>query len=153
VYPKNFKHLCMGEQSTPMFSIKYSRRLCTVSWITCSCTAIQAESNKLFFLIIKWVFVKIFRKFQRHCFCHFPLDLQLQRLREGRRHLLIINLIWAVRSGSCDSTVALVTMVVSTTADIPGVADVSLAENLSSQCVNQTCKTARHPVHRRHRHH
>jgi len=27
VHPKNFKRLCMGEQSTPMFSIKYSRQL------------------------------------------------------------------------------------------------------------------------------
>jgi len=27
VYPKNFKRLCMGGQSTPMFSIKYSRQL------------------------------------------------------------------------------------------------------------------------------
>ena len=27
VHPKNFKRLCMGGQSTPMFSIKYSRQL------------------------------------------------------------------------------------------------------------------------------
>jgi len=31
-------------------------------------------------------------------------------------------------------------MVQAATADIPGAGDVSLAENLSTQCVNQTCK-------------
>jgi len=43
-----------------------------VSSITRCCTAIQAESNKLFFVITKCVFVEIFRKFQRHCFYSFP---------------------------------------------------------------------------------
>jgi len=46
----------------------------------------------------------------------------------------------AVRRGGCDSTVALVTMVEAATADSSGVGDVSLAENLSTQRVNQTCK-------------
>jgi len=69
---------------------------------------------------------------------------------DGPQHLLVINLMRAVRRGGCDSTAALVTMVEAATADIPGVADVSLADNLSTQCVDQTCKTARHLAHRRH---
>jgi len=59
---------------------------------------------------------------------------------EGPRHLLVINLMRAVRRGGCDSSVALVAMVEAATVDIPGVADVSLTENLSTQRVNQTCK-------------
>ena len=30
--------------------------------------------------------------FQRHCFRRFPRDVQLQRLRDGPRHLLVISL-------------------------------------------------------------
>jgi len=43
----------------------------TVTRVSLSCTAIQAESNELFGVIIKRVFVKIVRKFQRHCFRRF----------------------------------------------------------------------------------
>jgi len=97
VHPRNFKHLCMGDKVSPcsLSNIldSWSR---TVSRITCSCTAMQAESNKLFFVIIKCVFVEIFRKFQRHCYCRFSRDIGLQRLWEGPRHLLVINLMLAV---------------------------------------------------------
>ena len=138
VHPKNFKRLCMGTKYPHVqYQILRNSWLSTVSRITCSCTGIQAEYNKLFFVIIKCVFVEIFRKFQRHCFYGFPLDLHLQWLWEGLQRLLVINLMRAVRRGGCDSTVA---MVEAATADIPGAADVSLAENLSTQCVNQTCK-------------
>ena len=136
-----------------IFSTIIGRGLLPESHLLVQHTTIQAESNELFGIIITCVFVEMFRKFLRRCFRCFPLDLQLQRLREGRRHLLVINLMRAVRSGSCDSTAMLVTMAISATVDIPGVADASLAENLSSQCVNQRCKTARHPTHRRHRRH
>jgi len=37
-------------------------------------------------------FVEIFEMFQRHCFRRFPRDVQLQRLRDGPRHLLVISL-------------------------------------------------------------
>jgi len=141
VHPKNFKRLCMGTKYPHVqYQILRNSWLSTVSRITCSCTGIQAEYNKLFFVIIKCVFVEIFRKFQRHCFYGFPLDLHLQWLWEGLQRLLVINLMRAVRRGGCDSTVALVTMIVDVTANIPGAGDVSLAENLSTQCVNQTCK-------------
>ena len=154
VHPRNFKRLCMGNKVPPCsvsdILDNWSR---TVSRIIFSCTTIQAESNKLFLVIIKCAFVEICRKFQMHCFCRFPLDLRLQRLREGQRHLLVINPMRAVGRGGCDSTVALMTVVVAATADIHGVGDVLLDENVSTQCVYQTCKTARHPTHRRHRRH
>jgi len=35
----------------------------------------------------------------------------------------------AVRHDGCDSTIALVTMIVAATADIPGAGDISLADN------------------------
>jgi len=63
----------------------------TVTRIALSCTAIQAESDELFGVIIKCIFVKIFRKFQRHCFSRFSRDVELQRLREGPRYLLVIK--------------------------------------------------------------
>jgi len=81
---------------------------------------IQAEYNKLFFVIIKCVFVEILRKFQRHCFYGFPLELHLQWLWEGLQCLLVINRMRAVRRGGCDSTAALVAMIVDVTANIPG---------------------------------
>jgi len=59
------------------------------------------------------VFFEIFRKFQRHCFAFFR-DMS----RPGPRHLLVINPMRAVRRGGCDTTVALVTMVVAATTDI-----------------------------------
>ena len=43
----------------------------TVTRVSLSYTSIQAESNELFGVIIKRVFVKIFRKFQRQCFRRF----------------------------------------------------------------------------------
>jgi len=78
VPPKNFKRLCMGDKVPPYSASNildnWSRIVCR---ITRSCTPIQAESNKLFFVIIKCVFVEIFRKFQRHCFYSFPRDFCL----------------------------------------------------------------------------
>jgi len=87
-----------------MFSIKYSRQLvAAVTIASLSCTAIQAESNELFGVIIKLIFVKTFRKFQRHCCRRFSRDVQLQRLRDGTRHLLVLNLMRAaIRRGGCD---------------------------------------------------
>jgi len=73
-------------------------------------------------------------------FYSFPRDFCLYRLREGPRHLLVINLMQAVRRGGCDSTIAVITMVEAATADIPGAGDMLLAEDLSTQCVNQMCK-------------
>jgi len=151
VHPNNlnFKRLCMGDKVSPCsVSNILNSWSHTVSRITYSCTGNQAESNKLFFIIIKCDFVEIFRKFQRHCFYRFPLELQLPQLRERPQHLLVM-----VRRGGCDSTASLVTIVVAAMADIPRAADVSLAENLSSQCVNQTCKAGRHSGYQRHRRH
>jgi len=76
----------------------------TFTRIALSCTAIQAESNELFrVIIIKRIFVKILKKFHRHCFRRFSRDVQLQRLREGPRHLPIVNLMRAaIRRGGCD---------------------------------------------------
>ena len=75
----------------------------TVTRVSLACTAIQAESNELFGVIIKRVFVKIFRKFQRHCFRRFSREFQRQRLLDGPRHLLVINLMRAaIRRGGCD---------------------------------------------------
>ena len=54
-----------------------------VTRVSLSCTAIQAEYNELFGVIIKRIFVKIFRKFERHCFRRFSRDFQLPRLRDG----------------------------------------------------------------------
>ena len=74
----------------------------TVTGIARSSTAIQAESNKVFSVITK-SFVKTFRMLQRHCFCCFSRDVQLQRPRGGLRHLLVINLMRAAtRRGGCD---------------------------------------------------
>jgi len=144
-----------GGQSTPppcsVSNILDNYWLRTVTRISLSCTAIlpiQAESNELFGVITKRIFVKIFRKFQMHSFRRFSRDVQLQRLRDGVRHLLVINLMRAAiktrrlrlrtRGHSCRG------------------------------CVNQTCKTTRHhsmaasirdslyaipPTHRRHRRH
>ena len=94
----------MGGQSTAMFSIKYSRQLvAAVTIASLSCTAIQAESSELFGAIIKLIFVMTFRKFQRHCCRRFSRDVQLQRLRDGTRHLLVLNLMRAaIRRGGCD---------------------------------------------------
>ena len=47
----------------------------TVTRVSLSGKAIQAESNELFGVIIKRVFIKIFRKFQRHCFRRFSRDV------------------------------------------------------------------------------
>jgi len=78
VHPRNFKRLCMGDK-VPLYSVSniLDNWSLIVSRITRSCTAIQPESNKLFFVIIKCVFVEIFRKFQRHCFYSFPRDFCL----------------------------------------------------------------------------
>jgi len=94
----------MAGQSTPMFSIKYFRHLFADCYrSSLSCTAIQAESNELFGVIIKLMFAKKFRKFQRHSCRRFSRDVQLQRLRDGPRHLLVINLMRAaIRGGGCD---------------------------------------------------
>ena len=46
-----------------------------VARVSLSCAAIQAESNELFGVIIKRIFVKTFRKFQRHCFRRFSRDI------------------------------------------------------------------------------
>jgi len=55
-----------------------------VTRIALACTAIEAESNELFGVIIKCIFVKIFGKFQRHCcFRRFSQDVQLQSLAAG----------------------------------------------------------------------
>jgi len=43
VHPKNFKRLCMGGQSTPMFSIKYSRQL--VAYCYKSFTLLYSNSS------------------------------------------------------------------------------------------------------------
>ena len=78
VHPRKFKRLCMGGQSTP-YSVSniLDNWLRTVTRVSLSCTAIQAESNKLFFVIIKCVFAEIFRKSKRHCFYSFPRDFFL----------------------------------------------------------------------------
>jgi len=109
----------MGDKVLPCsvsnILVSWSR---TVSRITCSCTRIQAESNKLFFIIIKRFFIEIFGKFQRHCFYSFPWNVKRQRLRDGPRHLLVINLMRTVRRSRCDSTAMLVTMVMAATVDM-----------------------------------
>ena len=98
-----FLNVCAWGHKYPMFSIKYSRQLvAAVTIASLSCTAIQAESNELFGVIIKLIFVKTFRKFHRHCCRRFSRDVQLQRLRDGTRHLLVINLMRAaIRRGGC----------------------------------------------------
>ena len=65
----------------------------TVARVSLSCTAIQAESNELFGVIIKHVFVKIFRKFQRHCFRRFSRDVSCRGcgIDQGYRECLQAN--------------------------------------------------------------
>jgi len=78
-----------------MFNNILDNWLQTVKGISLSCTPIQAESNELLGVIIKCVFVEIFRMFQRHCFRRFPRDFQLQRLRGGRD--MCLSLSWCGR--------------------------------------------------------
>jgi len=84
-----------------MFSVKYSRQL-----IADCCTVLYSNSSWIQWAVrrnYKMCFVKIFRKFQRHCFHRFSRDVQLQRLREGPQYLLVINLMRAaMRRGGCD---------------------------------------------------
>ena len=67
----------MHEDKVPPCSVSniLDNWLRTVTRISFSCTAIQAESNELFDVIIKRVFVNIFRKFQRHCLSRFSRDV------------------------------------------------------------------------------
>ena len=100
-----FLNVCAwGDKVPPCFGIKYSRQLvAAVTIASLSCTAIQAESNELFDVIIKLMLAKKLRKFQRHCCRRFSRDVYLQRLRDGPRHLLVINLMRAaIRGGGCD---------------------------------------------------
>jgi len=54
VHPKNYKRLCMGDKVPPCsLSNILDSWLRTVKRISLSCTAIQAESNELFGVIIK----------------------------------------------------------------------------------------------------
>ena len=98
------ERLCMGDKVPPCAVLNIlDSWLRSVTRVAHSCTVIQAESNELFGVILKCVFVKIFRMFQRHCFSHFSRDVQLQRLREGPQHLLVINLMRAAtRRVGCD---------------------------------------------------
>jgi len=76
VHPKNFKRLCMGDKVPPCsVSNILDNWLRIVARVSLSYAAIQAESNELFGVIIKRIFVKIFRKFQRHCFRRFSRDV------------------------------------------------------------------------------
>jgi len=70
----------------------------------------------------------------------FDLEILVSWWHLGDNATVKFNLMRAARRGGCDSTAALVTMVEAATADIPGAGNVSLAENLPTQCVNQTSK-------------
>jgi len=102
VHPKKTLNVCAWGTKYPPCSVLniLDSWLRTVARIAHSCSASQAESNELFSVIIKCVFVKIFRRFQRDCFRRFSADVQMQRLREEPRHLLVINLMRAaIRRG------------------------------------------------------
>jgi len=98
-------NVCAWRDKVPPCSVSniLDNWLRTVTGVSLSCTAIQAESNELFGVIIKLMLAKKFRKFQRHCCRRFSRDVYLQRLRDGPRHLLVINLMRAaIRGGGCD---------------------------------------------------
>ena len=93
-----------GETKYLHVSVKYSRQL--VADCYNNYTFLYSNSSWIQWVVrrnYKVYFVKTFRQFQRHCFRRFPRDAQLQRLREGPRHLLVINLMQAaIRRGGCD---------------------------------------------------
>jgi len=56
VHMKNFKRLCMGDKVPPCSALNIvDNWLRTITRIALSCTAIQAESNELFGVIIKCI--------------------------------------------------------------------------------------------------
>ena len=75
--------------------------------------------------------------FQRHCFHRFSRDVQLQRLRDGPRHLLLINLTRAAnRRGGCDGEHSWVckSNVQNCKASLPPTTQTSLASPSSPIC-------------------